>query len=238
MLSTEQTALNSIGMSFVRLPAGAFLAGSPAGEKGRDCNEVQRLVSLTKAFQIQTTPVTQSQWRRVMGGNPAYFKDDEACPVEQVSWRDCHEFIRRLNDMEKHPGYRLPTEAEWEYACRAGSTTAYCFGDDDALLDEYAWHHANSGLRTHPVRHKLPNALGLYDMHGNVWEWCQDWYDRHSPEDAADPAGPQTGLSRVVRGGAWYFDLLECRSACRNFYPPARSEFFVGFRLVRQGDPA
>ncbi len=225
--------VNCVGMNFVRLPLGSYLAGSPPQEEGRDANEALHQVIISAAVEMQTTPVTQAQWQQVMETNPSYFQGDPGLPVEQVSWNDCQEFIRRLNALEQTTAYRLPDETEWEYACRAGSTTAYCFGDDPEGLDDYGWHYTNADLRTQPVGRKLPNAWGLHDMHGNVWEWCRNWYHKEpSPEwdKAVEPAG---GINKVVRGGAWYFHRSDCRSACRNFYQPGRREFFIGLRLIK-----
>ena len=173
---------------------------------------------ITKPFYLGKYLVTQEQWEAVMGNNPSRFKGPKN-PVETVSWDDCQQFLDKLNAKVGVRGgkFQLPTEAQWEYACRAGSTTTYCFGDDESGLGEYAWYATNSGGRTHPVGEKKPNAWGLYDMHGNVWEWCQDWYDgsyyANSPTD--DPTGPTTGSSRVFRGGSWRERARGCRSALR-----------------------
>jgi len=175
-----------------------------------------------------------------MENNPSKFTGDANRPVEGVSWDDVQEFIRRLNAREGGARYRLPTEAEWAYAARAGSTTAYSFGDDDRQLDDYAWYGKNAGNTTHPVGQKLPNAWGLYDMHGNVWEWVQDWYDRYpaefvgnSVEAAVDPTGPVQGTHRVLRGGSWINDGRLARSAQRNARDPRNRYVNVGFRLAR-----
>jgi len=177
-------------------------------------------VTITKPFYLGKFEVTQEQWERVMGSNPSNFKGAKN-PVEQVSWEDCQTFIRKLG--EKVPGYtfRLPTEAEWEYACRAGSSSEYCYGDDAGGLGEYAWYDGNSGSKTHPVGEKKPNAWGLYDMHGNVWEWCQDWYGNLDSNAATDPVGPSSGSYRVLRGGSWYDDAALCRSASRSSVDPS-----------------
>jgi formylglycine-generating enzyme required for sulfatase activity len=180
--------------------------------------------------------VTQDQWQAVMGNNPSRFKGPKN-PVEQVSWDDCQQFLDKLN-AKSGPGrgkFQLPTEAQWEYACRAKSTSQYCFGDDEARLGEYAWYGNNSGSKTHPVGERKPNAWGLYDMHGNVWEWCQDWYDggyyAKSPMD--DPAGPTTGSNRVDRGGSWLHDAGFCRSAHRYRIRPGDRDFDLGLRVSR-----
>ena len=154
-------------------------------------------------------------------------------PVEQVSWDDAQEFLAKLNLMEKIDTYRLPTEAEWEYACRAGSTTRFCFGDKEEKLGEYAWYGDNSEGKTHPVGQKQPNAWGLYDMHGNVWEWCQDWYGDYPAGPVTDPRGPDAGEYRVLRGGSWDNDTRNLRSAVRNYYYPDYRSDIIGFRVAR-----
>jgi formylglycine-generating enzyme required for sulfatase activity len=150
--------------------------------------------------------------------------------VENVSWNDAQEFIKRLNGKEGKT-YRLPTEAEWEYACCAGSTSRYCFGDDIGKLSEYAWYDKNSGGRTHPVGTKKPNDWGLYDMHGNVWEWCEDWYSDYSSGKVTNPVGPESGSGRVYRGGGWDDYARGCRSASRDGDVPADRNDGIGFRL-------
>ncbi|MBN1847182.1 MAG: SUMF1/EgtB/PvdO family nonheme iron enzyme, partial [Deltaproteobacteria bacterium] len=197
--------VNSLGMKFVYIFPGTFTMGSPANEKDRDDNELQHQVTLTKGFYMQTTEVTQGQWKDVMGNNPSYFKNcGDDCPLESISWNDAQEFINRLNRKEGAQKYRLPTEAEWEYACRAGSTTRFYFGDSESDLGEYAWYDGNSGGKTHPLAQKRPNAWGLYDMHGNVWEWCEDWYgETIHPGSVTDPIGASGGSYRVLRGGSW-----------------------------------
>jgi formylglycine-generating enzyme required for sulfatase activity len=232
----SDTFTNSIGMKFVLIPAGEFTMGSPENEVGRNSDETQHNVKITKSFYIQTTEVTQAQWKAVMGNNPSYFKGDDL-PKEQVSWDDAQEFLKKLSAKEGVT-YRLPTEAEWEYACRAGSTTRFCFGDDDSKLVEYAWYSANSDSKTHPVGGKKPNAWGLYDMHGNVWEWCQDWYDenyyKNSP--AEDPQGPANGEFRVLRGGSWVFDSWVGRAADRARSGSTSSASGTGFRAARSSE--
>ena len=161
-------------------------------------------MTITKPFYLGKYEVTQEQWEAVMGSNPSNFKGPKN-PVEQVSWDDCQEFLDKLNAKAGGQGgkFVLPTEAQWEYACRAGSTGKFCFGDDEKQLGEYAWYDENSDSKTHPVGEKKPNAWGLYDMHGNVWEWCQDWYGAYGAEAVDDPSGPTTGSGRVFRGGGW-----------------------------------
>ena len=225
---------NSIGMEFVYIAAGTFMMGSPDSDNmATDKEKPQHKVTLTKGYYLQTTPVTQRQWKAVMGDNPSHFKKGDTYPVENVSWDDCQEFIRKLNQKEGVQLYRLPNEAEWEYACRAGSTTKYCFGDDEGGLAAYAWYEKNSGRETHPVGQKKPNAWGLYDMHGNVWEWCQDWYGDYPTGSVTDPTGHSSGSFRVLRGGCWNNNAWLCRSALRNAISPDYRNFDLGLRVLR-----
>jgi formylglycine-generating enzyme required for sulfatase activity len=169
-----------------------------------------------------------------MGENPSYFKDcGEDCPVEQVSWEDIQEFLKKLNQIEKTDKYRLPTEAEWEYACRAGGTSSFCFGDEVAKLGAYAWYDENSEFKTHPVGQLKPNAWGLYDMHGNVYECCQNWYGKYPAGSVTDPQGPGSGEYRVLRGASWNFVARFTRSADRGHYDPDFRENDIGFRVAR-----
>jgi len=181
-------------------------------------------------------PVTQAEYERVVGRNPSCFKwaEDPTMPVESVSWKEAVEFCRRLSRKEGKK-YRLPTEAEWEYACRARGSARYSFGDDFASLGDYAWYCGNSDSRTHPVGQKKPNAWGLYDMHGNVWEWCADWYaeDCYATSPPNDPAGPSSGVSRAVRGGSYGDVPSFLRSAKREGGGPAEAHEFAGFRAAR-----
>jgi formylglycine-generating enzyme required for sulfatase activity len=190
-------------------------------------------VHISKQFYLGKYEVTQLQWKAVMGNKPSHFKGRDN-PVEQVSWDDAQEFIKQLNAKEGHNRYRLPTEAEWEYAARAGTNSAYFFGDNAALLKQYAWYSDNSEETTHPVGQKQPNAWGLYDMHGNVWEWVQDWYEEwyYSDSPGSDPKGPSFGSYRVLRGGGWHFDARLCRSADRFNYAPVNRNRSLGFRLA------
>lgn len=173
-----------------------------------------------KTFEMLDAPVTQRTWRRVMKTDPFYFKNKPDNPAETISWNNCQEFIKKLNDKSKKYTYRLPTEEEWEYCCRAGSTTEYCFGDDENKLDKYAWYYKNSDLSTQPVKQKLPNKFGLYDMHGNVWEWTDNLHNKDSSY-------------HVIRGGGWYNYVLHLRSASRYNFRPDFCSHVVGFRLLR-----
>lgn len=211
---------NSMGMEFVWIQPGKFL---------REGHEV----TLAKGFFLQTTPVTQNQWENVMGDNPSHFEGSGPdAPVEKVSWEDAQDYIRKLNLSQKINLYRLPTEAEWEYACRAGTQTQYHFGDDAADLKDYGWYKENSGGKTHPVGQLKPNPWGLYDMYGNVWEWCQDWYAKYPDGPTTDPRGPESGEFRVRRGGSWNYFARFCRSAFRFRLVPEFRVSHLGFRLV------
>jgi formylglycine-generating enzyme required for sulfatase activity len=226
--------VNSIGMRFGPIPAGTFLMGQGSAEAGDEDELPQHRVTLTQPFYLQTTPVTQGQWVEVMGENPAFFHEGGVdCPVENVSWEEAREFITRLNDLEETDEYRLPTEAEWEYACRAGSQEPFPFGGKEADLKNYAWYEANSGESTHPVGRLRPNAWGLYDMHGNVLEWCQDWFGAYSSKPVTDPQGPASGEHRVLRGGSWNSPAEDVRCAYRLRLTPGYRYRHEGFRLAR-----
>ncbi len=221
---------NSLGMLFRRIESGRFMMGGTV----RDEQPVHEVT--LQAFEIGVMPVTQSQYEAVMGDNPSHFKG-EGHPVENVSWADAMAFCRRLTDMDKQGRkYSLPSEAQWEYACRAGSTTEYCFGDDPGEIEEYAWYIKNSGGKTLPVGKKKPNAWGLYDMHGNVWEWCFDhWHDNYkgAPDDgSAWVEKDDGGRLRVVRGGSWRYDASRCRSAYRLNARPELRGSSLGFRVL------
>ena len=214
-------------LRFVRIPAGTFMMGSPKNEDERFSWETQHKVTLTRPFEMMVTPVTQALWQAVMGNNPSRFKGPDL-PVENVSWDDAQEFIQKLNQMLGTDSLRLPTEAEWEYACRAGTTGAR-YGE----LGEVAWYYDNSDQKTHPVGQKAPNAWGLYDMLGNVWEWCQDWHGSYPSGPVTDPTGPSAGSDRVDRGGSWYAFAWYVRAANRDDNLPGLRVGFVGFRLAR-----
>ncbi len=221
---------NQLGIKFAWIPPGTFLMGSPSAETGRMVVEIPHQVTLTRGFFLGIFPVTQLQWHTVMGNDPSHFKGDEL-PVEMVSWDDCQEFCKLLSKQDGLP-YRLPTEAEWEYACRAGATTAYYFGFSPNHLGEYAWFFDNSNSQTQPVGQKKPNAWGLYDMHGLVWEWCQDWYGSYGHKKVEDPTGPKTGNAHVLRGGSWGHRDLNCRSAFRSRRASSAASNIVGFRVA------
>ena len=189
------------------IEAGTFIMGSPSDESGRDSDETQHQVTLTKGYFMQTTEVTQSQWKEIMGSNPFYFSScGDNCPVERVSWNDIQKFIQKLNQKESGRHYRLPTEAEWEYAARAGTSTRFFWGNQaDCSRANYGyWSEECKSInpgKTKTVKSYSSNNWGLYDMHGNVWEWCSDWYGNYSSSALVDPIGPTTGSGRVVRGG-------------------------------------
>ena len=253
---------NSLDMKFVCIPSGYFLTeiGFDSDQKDDtqmlhqdflqfitgiseprqqslqfNKREFMRRVTISKSFYIQTTEVTQAQWRAVMGSNPSFFKSDNH-PVDNVSWNDAQRFISKLNLKEGIKKYRLPTEAEWEYAARAGSAADYCFGDDGGKLAKYAWFEMNTDNKTYPVAQKQANAWSLYDMHGNVWEWVQDWYDAdyYAGSHSTDPKGPDSGMGRVIKGGGWNSSALECRFYQRSRFNPGAGRSFIGFRLVRE----
>ena len=220
---------NDLGMKFAWIPAGTFMMGSPASEAGRFTNETSHKVTLTKGFNLGIYTVTQEQWESVMGKNPSEVKEARL-PVTKVSWDDCQEFIKKLNK-KTNGGYRLPTEAEWEYACRAGTTTAYSFGDKITPKDA---NYKDSKIgKPIEVGSYEPNAFGLYDMHGNVWEWCEDWYAAYPAGAVTDPNGPATGSSRVFRGGSFFLNVSSARSSSRNDVAPSTRGSDGGFRLAR-----
>jgi formylglycine-generating enzyme required for sulfatase activity len=212
------------GLEFVLVPVGTFQMGSPETEFHRGEREVRHVVTLTHPFLVSRTETTQTVWTRVTGTDPAEHRNTN-CPVENVSWRDVQAFCDDCR-------VRLPTEAEWEYACRAGSTTAFAYGDE--RLGECGWYEINSGNSTHPVGEKRSNAFGLFDMHGNVFEWCADWYGPISAAAATDPAGPADTGVRVFRGGAFSRPARDARSAFRFGFEGAGHRFpQVGFRPVK-----
>ncbi|MCP5518841.1 MAG: SUMF1/EgtB/PvdO family nonheme iron enzyme [Verrucomicrobiales bacterium] len=224
------------GLVLVLVPAGEFEMGSPANEAGRDSNEGPvHTVRLERPFYLGKYEVTQGQWERVMGNNPSRFKGEARRPVESVSWMEAQGFVSMLNDsLGGAAGLRfaLPSEAQWEYGCRAGTTTRFSFGNEESGLGEYGWYTGNGGGRTHLVGGKQPNGWGLYDMHGNVWEWCSDWYGTYSVGAVIDPKGPNTGSHRVYRGGGWSNGARICRSADRYGHAPSLRSSYLGFRMV------
>ena len=233
-ISTEEPSdndgviTNSIGMKLKLIEAGEFMMGS---EKGGDNEKPVHKVKITKPFYIGVYEVTQAQYEKIMGTNPSDFKGPNK-PAEFVTWNDAVLFCKKLSE-EEGVKYRLPTEAEWEYACRAGTKTEFYWGDE--MDGRYAWFKDNSEEKTHDVGQKKPNAWGLYDMSGNVYEWCSDWgyADYYSSSPSKDPQGPAGGWFRVVRGGMWANNPGLCRSAYRGWYFADDPEFDGGFRIVR-----
>ena len=217
-----------VKLEMVLVPAGKFKMGSPESEKGRDEDEKQHEVTLTKPFYMGKFEVTQEQWEAVMGNNPSIRTKGAKFPVTDVSWEDCQEFIKKLNANTKG-GYRLPTESEWEYSCRAGTSTVYSFGDSLTGADANA-----AGSSTKEVgSNNKPNAFGLYDMHGNVWEWCEDWKADYPAGVVTDPKGPATGKYRVLRGGSFDVSGPIARSSNRDFSTPVDRYDLYGFRWAR-----
>jgi formylglycine-generating enzyme required for sulfatase activity len=245
---------NSIGIKLMRIPKGKFMMGSPETEVKRIKNETQHEVTISQNFYMGSTEVTQAQFKKIMGKNPSNFQgvavaerhpetnlvvnevDSANHPVEQVSWSDAVEFCQRLSGLpeEKKAGriYRLPTEPEWEYACRAGSQMAFSFGSDEESLVNFGWYGPNSKGMTHAVGLKKANAWGLYDMHGNVWEWCADCLGEYPKGSATDPRGPEDGSDRVYRGGSWHDYAVLCRSAIRYGDDPSFRRNDLGFRVA------
>ncbi|MGE4298007.1 MAG: formylglycine-generating enzyme family protein [Desulfovibrionaceae bacterium] len=215
------------GMEFVWVPGGCFQMGSDYG--GHDEKPVHEVC--VDGFWMGKYEVTQAEWRQVMGNKPSNFKGDRN-PVENVSWDDVQGFIRRLNG-RGNGGFRLPTEAEWEYAARSGGRTETYAGGEN--VDRVAWYNGNSGGKAHPVGGKAPNGLGLYDMSGNMWEWCQDWYGEgyYAASPRSNPTGPGGYSARVVRGGSWLDGPRHVRSALRRWHLPSITLFDLGFRLLR-----
>jgi formylglycine-generating enzyme required for sulfatase activity len=223
--------IKGVDYTFCWCPAGTFTMGSPDSEDGRGEDEKQHRVTFSEGFVIAETAVTQKQWQTVMGNNPSSFKGDNL-PVESVSWDDCQKYIAKLNNLGVAPkGFKftLPTEAQWEYACRAGTTTLFNTGS--AISNNTANYGSGIG-KTIKVGSYPPNAWGLYDMHGNVWEWCSDWYGDYSSGTVTDPTGATKGSSRVIRGGCWRSRELRCRSATRGRGAPSSQNRDFGIRLV------
>ena len=259
--TAREVLTNKLGMNLVLIPAGSFTMGSPKNEKGRNWNEQQHRVIITRSFWMGETEVTQGQWNRLVSPNPSTHKKGSSYPVDSVSWNDAIQFIEFLNRFEGTSKYRLPTEAEWEYACRAGSKTAFSMGpittfscnEPERALIDTAWYCYNSGLagparafEPHPVKLLKPNAWGLYDMHGNVQEWVQDackWRSilkgrvgvitKTYVDNIRDPL-EKNGDHRVIRGGGWHQNSKYQRSAFRSYYKPVARRNSLGFRVVRE----
>ena len=227
-----ELTLYGVKAVFRYCPRGTFLMGSPEDEKDRRENEIQHEVTLMRGFWLLETPVTQALWTAVTGKNPSDFQGMDSRPVENVNWKDCKGVIRKLNNAKVAPDrmkFDFPTEAEWEYACRAGTTTRYNCGDE---LTEDDANFAKTFDGTTPVKSFAPNAWGFYDMHGNVCEWCSDWYGGDPLIHRFDPQGPKSGSYRVVRGGSWFIHAEYCRSAYRSSRDPYAKRNNYGFRLA------
>ena len=243
LVAMRSAEAEKIIKEMVKCPAGSFEMGSPSGELGRYGGEKQHHVTISKSFYIAKYPVTQAQYKAVMGNNPSHFKGDNN-PVECVSWFKAKEFCDKLNEVTgstRPAGYKfdLPTEAQWEYACRAGTTTSLNSGKNITSeygrcsnLDEVGWYHENSEMNTYPVGLKKPNVWGIYDMHSNVWEWCSDWYGEYPSGISTDPEGPVNCSHRVYHGGSWCSLPRVCRSALRGGSTPGVEYYALGFRIA------
>jgi formylglycine-generating enzyme required for sulfatase activity len=218
-------AQDRTGLEFVLVPAGSFSMGSPGDEPGRDGDERRHRVTLTRPYLLSRTECTQSAWDRV-GGNDARKRRGESLPIEGVTWLDADAWCRKA-------GLTLPTEAQWEAACRGGTATRWCCGEDAGLLSDFAWFGSDADPATNPAGKKRANAFGLCDMHGNVWEWCAEWYGDYPDATATDPSGPQAGVARVARGGATFDPARRTRSADRGRNDPMSRNVSLGFRPAR-----
>lgn len=229
--SNGTLTVNGIKYNMVWVDGGTFRMGATS-EQGSDANDRERPVhSVTlSGYYIGKTEVTQALWKAVMGSNPSEFKGDNR-PVESVSWDDCQAFIRKLNALTGQ-NFRLPTEAEWEFACRGGNNSRGYKYSGSNYIDNVAWHDGNFGDKTHPVATKSPNELGIYDMSGNVWEWCADWYGDYSSGRQTNPKGPYDGSYRVDRGGCWFSLAGYCRSSFRRIIYPSYRYYYLGLRLA------
>ena len=228
--SNGTLTVNGIKYNMVWVDGGTFRMGATS-EQGSEISDEKPVHSVTlSGYYIGKTEVTQALWQAVMGSNPSYFEGDDL-PVEQVSWDDCQEFIRKLNSLTGQ-NFRLPTEAEWEFACRGGNNSRGYKYSGSNYIDNVARYDGNSGDKTHPVATKSPNELGIYDMSGNVWEWCADWYGDYSSGRQTNPKGPYDGSNRVFRGGSWFINAGRCRSSDRGSYHPTFRFYGLGLRLA------
>ncbi|AKB19105.1 MULTISPECIES: formylglycine-generating enzyme family protein [unclassified Methanosarcina] len=232
----ETFTSSSTGMEFVLIPPGEFYMGSLSEEQDISNSEYPVYkVTIENPFYMGKSQVTQKQWKHIMWDSPSHFRGEDR-PVEMVSWYEVQEFVEKLNTAESTDKYRLPSEAEWEYACRAGTQTRYSFGDDESKLNECAWYAENSDSKTHLISWKQPNPWGLYDMHGNVWEWVQDKWQENYNGSPSDEYSWEDGdcFDRVSRGGSWYCDTKSCCSASRFGRDPESRFSNLGFRLLRE----
>ena len=220
--------VNGVSFKMIAVKGGTFQMGS---DDGYEWEKPVHRVTLSDYY-IGETEVAQELWIAVMGSNPSYCTGNMQCPVEMVSWNDCQTFISKLNQLTGET-FRLPTEAQWEYAARGGNKSKGYTYSGSNVIDDVAWYDDNSGEMTYPVKTKVPNELGIYDMSGNVWEWCSDWYGSYSSAAQTDPTGPATGSHRVMRGGSWGSYASSCRVASRNsFTPTGGNNFYLGLRLA------
>ena len=224
----KTASVSALKLEFVQVEPGEFSMGSSTGMNGE---LPPHKVRISRGFDLGKYEVTQAQWQALMGSNTSRFAAPDR-PVDSVSWENAQEFLKRLNASDSAHHYRLPTEAEWEYAARAGTT-----GDYPGELEEIAWYYSNSNLETHPVGRKKPNPWGLYDMHGNVWEWCQDWFntDYYGTSPTVDTPRPAEGVNKVLRGGSWGANANYTRSSVRISFFPGQKNSYFGFRILRQG---
>jgi len=235
-------------IKLITIPSGTFVMGTEDTDHDWFCHSRPVCEVRLDSFRLSVYEITQAQFEKVMGYNPSLMKGDDNRPVEQVSWLDAAAFCNKLSELAglmpcydirnrtcifSRNGFRLPTEAEWEYACRAGTNAKYYTGNGEGDLDRAGWYRSNSEGTTHPVGHKEPNAWGLFDMHGNVWEWCNDWQGNYKNHRNENPRGPNWGYSRVLRGGGWHYPAVGCRSAYRHKAKPEYRLSAVGFRIAR-----
>ena len=227
----ETITVGSVSFDMIRVDGGTFRMGATS-EQGSDASDWEKPAhqETLSSYYIGETEVTQELWEAVMGSNPSTYKGAKH-PVERVSWNDCQDFIRKLNAKTGRQ-FRLPTEAEWEYAARGGNKSKGYKYSGSNEIDKVAWYGNNSGGTTHDVGRKSPNELGLYDMSGNAWEWCEDWYGAYSSSSQSDPKGPSSGSNRVCRGGSWFSLARDCRVSYRNFHSPGFTNFNLGLRLA------
>ena len=222
--------VNGVTFNMIKVDGGTFTMGATSEMTNRDNDEKPTHQVTLSSYYIGETEVTQALWTAVMGDNPSRFKGDNL-PVERVSWEDCQTFIGKLNGLAGKR-FRLPTEAEWEYAARGGNRSNHTQFSGGSMIEDVAWYDGNSGSKTHSVKTKKPNELGLYDMSGNVWEWCQDWYGLYSSSAQTNPTGPNSGARRVSRGGGWFNYARNCRSSYRDNHAPDYGDDYLGLRLV------
>lgn len=230
-VNVKEYTANGVSFKMIAVDGGTFIMGSPENAPGSESDEYPAHKVTVSSFYLAETEVTQELWTAVMGNNPSGYTDDAQLPVESVTWNDCQQFIAKLNEITGD-SFRLPTEAEWEYAARGGNRSkGYLYCGSDTLAN-VGWYKDNSEERPHKVRQLAPNELGLYDMSGNIWEWCSDWMGDYTAEDAVNPQGAAEGRSRIVRGGSWLVDAAICRPADRSSGAPRGGGCIVGLRLA------